>query len=102
MSILIYIILMAAVTYFIRMLPFTLIRREIKSRFIKSFLYYIPYSVLAAMTFPAIFYSTESILSAVIGTAVALVLAYKKKPLIIVAILAALTALVIELIFKMV
>ena len=51
-----YIILMAVVTYLIRALPLTLIRKEIKSRFIKSFLYYVPYATLAAMTFPAILY----------------------------------------------
>ena len=58
MSIIIYIAVMAGVTYLIRMIPFTVFRKQIKSRLIKSVLYYLPYAVLAAMTVPAIFYST--------------------------------------------
>ena len=58
MSVAIYIFVMAAVTYLIRMIPFTFFRKKIKSRFFRSFLYYIPYAVLSAMTIPAIFYST--------------------------------------------
>lgn len=89
MSIVIYIAVMAGVTYLIRMIPFTLFRQKIKSRFIRSFLYYIPYTVLSAMTFPAIFYSTGNTLTAAVGTAVALILAYLKQPLIIVSLAAA-------------
>ena len=55
---------MAIVTYIIRALPITLFRKEIKSKWLKSFLYYIPYAVLGAMTFPAIFFSTGSVFSA--------------------------------------
>ncbi|MEE0945232.1 MAG: AzlD domain-containing protein [Acutalibacteraceae bacterium] len=98
MSIAIYIVLMAAVTYLIRMLPFTLMRKQIKSKFLKSFLYYIPYTVLTAMTVPAIFYSTGNGITAIVGTATALVLAYFKKPLIVVAISAAVTAFATALI----
>lgn len=89
MSIVIYIAVMAGVTYLIRMIPFTLFRQKIKSRFIRSFLYYIPYTVLSAMTFPAIFYSTGNTVTAAVGTAVALILAYLKQPLIIVSLAAA-------------
>lgn len=89
-----YIAVMAGVTYLIRMLPFTFFRREIKSRFLKSFLYYIPYAVLAAMTIPAIFYSTGSIVTAAAGTAVALIMAWFDLPLIAVALAAAGTAFV--------
>lgn len=92
MSIAVYIILMALVTYLIRMLPFTLMRKQIKSRFLKSFLYYVPYAVLSAMTVPAIFYSTGNYITAAVGTATALILAYFKKPLIVVALCAAATA----------
>ncbi len=92
MSIAVYIILMALVTYLIRMLPFTLMRKQIKSRFLKSFLYYVPYAVLSAMTVPAIFYSTGNYITAAVGTATALILAYLKKPLIVVALCAAATA----------
>ena len=94
MSILAYILVMAAVTYLIRMLPFTLFRKQIQSRFFRSLMYYIPYAVLAAMTIPAIFYSTGSFASAAIGTAAALVLAWFGKPLIVVALCAAAAALV--------
>ena len=89
MSIAIYILVMAGVTYLIRMIPFTLMRKKIKSRFFRSFLYYVPYSVLSAMTFPAIFYSTGDHITAAVGTVTALILAYFKKPLIVVALCAA-------------
>lgn len=92
MSVWIYILVMAIVTYLIRMLPFTLIRGQVRSRFLRSLLYYIPYAVLAAMTFPSIFYATGNTLTAAAGTAVALVLAYFRMPLIVVALAAAGTA----------
>lgn len=98
MSIAIYLIVMAGVTYLIRMLPFTLFRKEIKSQFFKSFLYYIPYAVLSAMTIPAIFYATGDFPSAIAGTAVACVLAYCRLPLILVALAASGTALVVQLV----
>ncbi len=94
MSVAIYTFVMAAVTYLIRMIPFTFFRKKIKSRFFRSFLYYIPYAVLSAMTIPAIFYSTGNIITAVAGTAVAVVLAYFNLPLIIVALAAAGTSFV--------
>lgn len=89
MSIVIYIAVMAVVTYLIRMIPLTLVRRQIKSRFLKSFLYYIPYTVLSAMTFPAIFNSTGDIITSSVGTVTALILAYVGMPLIVVALAAA-------------
>lgn len=85
MSMIIYIAIMACVTYLIRMIPFTLFRKKIKSIFFQSVLYYIPYAVLSAMTFPAIFYSTDSTLTAGIGTIVAIILAYFRLPLTVVA-----------------
>lgn len=94
MTLLIYILVMAGVTYLIRMIPFTLFRKKIRSRFIRSLLYYLPYAVLSAMTIPAIFYSTGNMTTAIAGTAVALVLAYLKLPLIVVALAAAAAALV--------
>lgn len=93
MSIALYIAVMAGVTYLIRVLPFTFFRRKIQSRFFRSFLYYIPYAVLSAMTVPAIFYSTGNMTTALIGTATAVVLAYFKLPLIIVALAASGAAL---------
>lgn len=92
MSIAIYIFVMAGVTYLIRMIPFTFFRKKIKSKFFRSFLYYIPYAVLSAMTIPAIFYSTGSIITSVAGTVVAVVLAYLDLPLIVVALSASGTA----------
>lgn len=92
MSVALYILVMAGVTYLIRMIPFTLFRQKIKSRFFRSFLYYIPYAVLTAMTIPAIFYSTESLATSIAGAAVAIVLAYLRQPLIVVALAAAAAA----------
>ena len=95
---LIYLFVMAGVTYLVRMLPLVLVRKRIENRFIRSFLYYVPYSVLSVMTFPAVFFSTGSIISAVLGTSIAMILAYRKKSLIVVAALSALTVLIIELV----
>ena len=94
MTMIIYIAVMAGVTYLIRMIPFTLFRKKIKSRFIQSILYYIPYAVLSAMTFPSIFYSTDNSVTAVIGTIVAVILAYFRLPLTVVALAACLSALI--------
>ena len=92
MSLVIYVAVMALVTYFIRMIPFTFFRKKITNRFFRSFLYYIPYAVLSAMTIPAIFYSTGDLTTAIVGTVVAVVLAYLRQPLIIVALAAAAAA----------
>lgn len=97
MTVAVYIIVMAGVTYLIRMLPFTFFRKKIKSRFFRSFLYYIPYAVLSAMTIPAIFYTTHNIYTAVAGTAVAIVLAFLEMPLIVVALAATGSAFLIGL-----
>jgi branched-subunit amino acid transport protein len=93
-----YLIVMALVTYLIRMIPFTLFRKEIKSTFFRSFLAYVPYAVLGAMTFPSIFFATSSLPSAIAGTAVALILAFFKRSLLTVAVGASGTALVVELV----
>ena len=94
MKVALYIFVMALVTYLIRMIPFTLFRKKIQSRFFRSFLYYIPFTVLAAMTIPEIFYSTGEMLTAAVGTAVAVILAYFNLPLIVVALAAAVAAFV--------
>ncbi len=80
-----YILVMAVVTFLIRALPLTLIRKEIKSPFIRSFLYYVPYATLSAMTVPAIFAATKNLWSGVGGFVTALILAYMRKSLIVVA-----------------
>lgn len=99
MSIIIYIAVMAGITYLIRMIPFTLFRKKIKSPFFRSFLYYIPYAVLSAMTIPSIFFSTENLTTSIIGTAVAVALAYLNYPLIVVALAAAASAFVSGIFF---
>ena len=87
-GVLIYILLMALTTYVIRMAPFVLFRKKIKSRFARSFVFYVPYTVLGAMTIPGIFYSTGNFFSALAGFIVAVVMAYKKCSLILVALAA--------------
>lgn len=96
--ILVYILVMALMTYLVRMIPFTAFRKSITSRFARSFFYYIPYAVLAAMTFPAIFYSTGSLLSAAVGVAVAVILAFFRQSLIVVSVAASLSAFLASLI----
>ncbi|MBE6658762.1 MAG: AzlD domain-containing protein [Ruminococcaceae bacterium] len=83
---LLYTFVMAAVTYLIRMLPLVVFRKPIQNRFIKSFLYYVPYAVLGAMTFPAILYSTSHLASAAVGLAVSVILAWFGRGLLTVAV----------------
>lgn len=75
-NIYLYIFIMAAVTYAIRVVPLTLIRKPIKSRFIRSFLYYVPYVTLAVMTFPAILHATQSPVSGSIALIVGILAAW--------------------------
>ncbi len=96
----IYIFGMALVTYLIRVLPLTLIRKEIKNKTIKSFLYYVPYVTLAVMTFPAIIDATQTPISAVAALVVAVVLAWLGKGLFPVAVFSSVTVFVIELFIK--
>lgn len=92
-----FVLVMSGVTYLIRMLPLAIFHKEIKSKFLKSFLYYVPYAVLAAMAFPAILGSTASIYSALAGLTVAAVLAYFEKGLLTVAAAACGTVWITEL-----
>lgn len=96
-----YITVMALVTYLIRLLPLTLIRRRITNKYIRSFLYYVPYATLSAMTFPAILSSTGSTFSAALGFAAALFLAFRGKSLLSVAVFASAVVLVCELLFPL-
>lgn len=91
------ILVMALVTYLPRVLPITLFRGQIHSRYIRTFLDYTPYAVLGALTFPEIFYSTGNTLSSITGTAVALLLAYLKRGLVVVAVGAILSAYLTQL-----
>ena len=79
---------MAVVTYLTRMLPLVLFKKRITNPFIQSFLYYVPYAVLSAMTFPEVLYSTASLISALCGLAAALFLAFRGKGLLPVALTA--------------
>ena len=85
---LLYLAVMAGVTYLIRMLPLTVFRKEIRSRFVRSFLTYIPYAVLGAMTFPDVLYSTGDLRTAVCGVCVAVILAWRGRSLLTVAVAA--------------
>lgn len=80
-----YLLAMAGVTYLVRMIPFTLMRKKITSQYIKSFLSYVPYAVLGSMTFPYIFYATGKMIPSILGTLGAFVFAYIERPLIEVA-----------------
>lgn len=93
------VILMAVVTYLPRVMPLALFRREIKSNYIKSFLQYVPYAVLGALTFPDIFYSTGALQTAICGTLVALILAYRERSLVVVALGAIITVYVTSFFF---
>ena len=93
-----HILVMAGVTYLIRVLPLTLIRKEIKNTYIRSFLYYVPYVTLSVMTFPAILTATASVWSAVIALVIAIFLAYRGKSLFVVS-LAACTAVFLTELF---
>lgn len=100
-NIYIYILVMAGVTYLIRMLPLVLFKKEITSPFIKSFLYYVPYACLAAMTFPAILTATsEGIISGAAALIVALIVAYKEKSLLTVAVCACAAVFIAERIME--
>lgn len=93
---LLYILIMAAVTYAIRVLPLILFRKPIRSPFIRSFLHYIPYAVLGAMTIPAIFFATDALLSATVGLVVAVIVAWHKKGLLTIAVAACLAVYITQ------
>ena len=96
MSLYLYIAAMALTTYLIRALPLTIFRRPIRSRFLRSFLHYVPYACLSTMTFPAILTSTESVLGGAAALAVAVILAYRGKSLIVVALSSSAAALAVQ------
>ena len=85
MSVYVYIAVMAVTTYLVRGLPLTLFKKPIRSRFIRSFLHYVPVACLTAMTFPAILYGTEHMASGAVALIAAVVLSLMKKSLIVVA-----------------
>ena len=97
----IYLLIMAGSTYLIRAVPFAAMRKKITNRFLRSFLYYIPYTVLSAMTFPAALYATGNVTAAAAGLAVAVIFAVMGKGLTLVATLSCLTVFGVELIMNL-
>lgn len=93
----IYIFAMAAITYLIRVLPLTLIRKEIKNKTIRSFLYYVPYVTLAVMTFPAIMSATQTPYSGLAALIVGIIFAWCGRSLFTVSIISCVTVFIIEL-----
>lgn len=93
----IYILIMAGVSYLIRVLPLTLIRKEIKNRTIRSFLFYVPYVTLAVMTFPAILEATNSVWSGLLALIIGIVLAWCGRSLFQVAVFSCLAVFILEL-----
>lgn len=91
-----YLVIMAGSTYLIRAIPFALVNKKIENRFIKSFLHYIPFAVLSAMTFPAILYATDKMVSAAVGFVAAILFAAKGKSLTTVAVAACVAVYVVE------
>lgn len=97
-NIYVYIFIMFAVTYMIRVLPLTLIRKPIKNRWIRSFLYYVPYVTLAVMTFPDILYATSSVYSGLLALIAGVALAWSGRSLFTVAVLSCAVVFVSEMI----
>ena len=98
----IYLVIAAGITYLVRMVPLVLIKKKITNRFVISFLHYLPYAVLSAMTVPAVFYATDSEISAAVGFVVSLILAYFGKKLVTVAAFSCVAVFAVELVLKFV
>ena len=97
----IYLLILAGSTYLIRAIPFALMQKKISNVYVKSFLHYIPYAVLSAMTLPAAIYATGNIISGVAGLLVGGFFAYRGKGLTAVAIISCVTALVVQLLLNL-
>ena len=96
MNIYVYILVMAVTTYLIRAIPLTLLKKPIRSRFLRSFLHYVPTACLTAMTFPAILYATDHVISGAMGLLVGIFLAFKNKSLIVVAVASCAAVFLVE------
>ena len=97
---LIYLVVMAGVTYLVRMVPLVLVNKPIKNKYVLSFLYYVPYTVLSVMTVPACFYATDSYVSAIVGFVVAVIAGLLKRSLVQVAVFSSVAVLVTELVMN--
>ena len=102
MNIYLYILTMALTTYLIRVLPLTLFRKPIRSRFLRSFLHYVPYCCLTAMTFPAILTSTATVISGAAALVVAVFLAHRGRGLLTVSLAASAAVMAVEWILNLV
>ena len=102
MSIYIYILVMAVTTYLIRALPLTLFKKPIRSRFLRSFLHYVPTACLTAMTFPAILTATDHMISGAVGLLVGILLALKNKSLIVVAVASCAAVFIVDQIIRLI
>ena len=98
----IYLLILAGSTYLVRAIPFAAMRKKIENRFVKSFLYYIPYAVLSAMTLPAAFYATGNVISGAAGLIVGGIFAYKGKGLTLVAVVSCAAAFLAECVIRLV
>lgn len=98
----IYLAIMAGSTYLIRSVPFALMRKKITNPFVRSFLYYIPYAVLTAMTFPAVLFAAGNIAAAAVGFAIAIVFALRGKSLTVVAAVACAGVYITDLIMSLI
>lgn len=101
MSIYIYVLVMAVTTYLVRALPLTLLKKPIKSRFLRSFLHYVPTACLTAMTFPAILYATDNWVSGAVGLAVGVFLALKGKSLLLVSVASCAGVFIVEQLLRL-
>lgn len=97
----IYLLILTLSTYLIRAIPFAAVKNKITNRFVRSFLFYIPYTVLAAMTFPAALYATGNTIAAAAGLLAAIFFAVKEKGLTVVALISCLTVFAVDLIMKL-
>lgn len=98
----IYLLILAGSTYLIRAIPFALMQKKVTNKYVKSFLYYIPYAVLSAMTLPAAIYATGNVISGVAGLLVGGFFAYKGKGLTLVAVISCMSAFIIELLILLI
>jgi len=95
----IYLAIMAGTTYLIRAIPFALVEKKIQNRFVRSFLHYIPYAVLTAMTIPAVLFAAGNVVAAAVGLAVAILFALRDKSLTVVAVAACAAVYLTDLVF---
>ena len=96
MSVYIYVLVMAVTTYLIRAIPLVLLKKPIKNRFLRSFLHYVPTACLTAMTFPAILYATDNMVSGAAGLLVGILLAFFNRSLLTVALASCGTVFIVE------